>query len=72
MQLWFFYLVNSIILNNPTSIFQYSSYSNFVEILAQVTLIGSQWVGFITESKCNESCLTSVNSLYQNNELKNN
>ena len=27
---------------------------------------------FIIELKCNESCLTSVNSLYQNNELKNN
>ena len=27
---------------------------------------------FIIESKCNESCLTSVNLLYQNNESKNN
>ena len=27
-------------------------------------------MGFIIESKCNESCLTSANSLYQNNELK--
>ena len=41
-------------------------------ITAQVTLINSYWVWFIIESKSNESCLTSVNSLYQNNELKNN
>ena len=27
-------------------------------------------MGFIIESNCNESCLTSVNSLYQNNEFK--
>ena len=27
-------------------------------------------MGFIIESNCNESCLTSVNSLYQNKELK--
>ena len=30
-------------------------------ILAQVKLIDSLWVGFIIESKCNESCLTSPN-----------
>ena len=27
-------------------------------------------MGLIIESKCNEFCLTSANSLYQNNELK--
>ena len=27
---------------------------------------------FIIESKCNESCLASVNLLYQNHESKNN
>ena len=40
-------------------------------ILAKVTLINS-WVGFIIDSKCNEPCLTPANSLYQNNELRNN